>query len=122
MAEGGRLRIGELSRRVGVSPELLRAWETRYGLVDPERTPGGLRLYSEEDERRVREMRRQIAAGLSAAEAARVALRAPAAPVSVEAAPAAISTALSPRSTSPLPRRRWIARSNRSTSRPRSRR
>src|SRR5438270_611871 len=24
-----RVRIGELSRRVGVSPELLRAWETR---------------------------------------------------------------------------------------------
>lgn len=84
MAEDGRLRIGEFSRRVGVSPELLRAWETRYGLVDPERTPGGLRLYSEEDERRVREMRRQIAAGLSAAEAARVALRAWAAPGSVE--------------------------------------
>lgn len=74
MADGGRLRIGELSRRVGVSPELLRAWETRYGLVDPERTSGGLRLYSSEDERRVREMRRQIATGLSAAEAARVAL------------------------------------------------
>jgi len=74
MEDGGRLRIGELSRRVGVSPELLRAWETRYGLVDPERTSGGLRLYSGEDERRVREMRRQIATGLSAAEAARVAL------------------------------------------------
>ena len=67
-----------------MSPELLRAWETRYGLVNPERTPGGLRLYSKEDERRVRAMRRQIAAGLSAAEAARVALRAPGAPVSVE--------------------------------------
>ena len=40
MADGGRLRIGELSKRVGVSPELLRAWETRYGLVDPERTAG----------------------------------------------------------------------------------
>ena len=84
MAEGGRLRIGELSKRLGVSPELLRAWETRYGLVAPERTPGGLRLYSEEDERRVREMRRQIAAGLSAAEAARVALGTRVAPVSVQ--------------------------------------
>ncbi len=84
MAHGGRLRIGELSRRVGVTPELLRAWETRYGLVEPERTPGGLRLYSTEDERRVREMRRQISAGLSAAEAARVALRASPAPVTVE--------------------------------------
>jgi len=84
VAEGGRLRIGELSKRLGVSPELLRAWETRYGLVAPERTPGGLRLYSKEDERRVREMRRQIAAGLSAAEAARVALGNRVASVSVQ--------------------------------------
>ncbi len=73
MAETGRLRIGELSRRVGESPELLRAWETRYGLVTPERTPGGLRLYSEQDERRVRAMRQHINAGLSASEAARLA-------------------------------------------------
>ena len=81
MAQDVRLRIGELSRRVGVSPELLRAWETRYGLIDPERTAGGLRLYSGEDERRVREMQRQIAAGLSAAEAARLALRVSGEPV-----------------------------------------
>ena len=94
MAEGERLRIGELSRRVGVSPELLRAWETRYGLVDPERTAGGLRLYSQEDERRVREMRAQIAAGLSAAEAAEVALRAPGGPVSAERLRAELDSAL----------------------------
>ncbi len=83
MDGGGRLRIGELSRRVGVSPELLRAWESRYGLVRPQRTEGGLRLYSEDDERRVRLMKDQMAAGLSASEAARVAKRdeAPAAPV-----------------------------------------
>ena len=73
MAEHGRLRIGELSRRVDVSPELLRAWESRYGLVRPERTAGGLRLYSDEDERRVREMKRQLDRGLAAAEAARLA-------------------------------------------------
>jgi DNA-binding transcriptional MerR regulator len=73
MAETGRLRIGELSRRVGESPELLRAWETRYGLVKPDRTAGGLRLYSEQDERRVRVMRHHINAGLSASEAARLA-------------------------------------------------
>lgn len=76
MAERGRLRIGELSRRVGESPELLRAWEARYGLVTPERTAGGLRLYSEQDERRVRVMRHHIDAGLSASEAARLAKRA----------------------------------------------
>lgn len=73
MNASGRLRIGELSKRVGESPELLRAWESRYGLVDPERTAGGLRLYSEGDERRVRAMRRHIDAGLSASEAARLA-------------------------------------------------
>ena len=56
-----------------MSPEVLRAWETRYGLVRPERTKGGLRLFSEEDERRVHVMRKNIAAGLSAAEAARLA-------------------------------------------------
>ena len=31
----GLLRIGELSRRSGVSPELLRAWERRYQLLRP---------------------------------------------------------------------------------------
>jgi MerR family transcriptional regulator, light-induced transcriptional regulator len=66
------LRIGELSRRVGVSPELLRAWERRYGLLRPARTAGGLRLYSAEDERRVRAMQAHVAGGLSAAEAARL--------------------------------------------------
>jgi MerR family transcriptional regulator, light-induced transcriptional regulator len=73
MSESGRLRIGELSRRVGESPELLRAWELRYGLVAPERSAGGLRLYSEKDERRVRVMRHHINMGLSASEAARLA-------------------------------------------------
>ncbi|HET8821724.1 MAG TPA: MerR family transcriptional regulator [Thermoleophilaceae bacterium] len=67
------LRIGELSRRVGVSPELLRAWERRYGLLHPVRTKGGLRLYSAEDERRVRAMQAHLDGGLSAAEAARLA-------------------------------------------------
>lgn len=74
-----RLRIGELARRVGVAPELLRAWESRYGLLSPERSPGGFRLYSGDDERRVRRMQRHLAEGLSAAEAARLALGAEAA-------------------------------------------
>jgi MerR family transcriptional regulator, light-induced transcriptional regulator len=67
------LRIGELSRRSGVSPELLRAWERRYGLVRPVRSPGGLRLYSLDDVERVRTMRRHLDAGVAAAEAASLA-------------------------------------------------
>lgn len=73
MAEAGVLRIGELSRRSGVSPELLRAWERRYGLLAPQRSDGGLRLYSELDVERVRTMQRHLAEGLAAAEAARLA-------------------------------------------------
>ena len=75
MSEGGLLRIGELSRRSGVSPELLRAWERRYGLLRPTRSPGGLRLYSADDLGRVREMQQHLAGGLAAAEAAALAAR-----------------------------------------------
>jgi MerR family transcriptional regulator, light-induced transcriptional regulator len=73
---GGGHRIGEFARRVGVTPELLRAWEQRYGLLRPVRTPGGFRLYGEEDAERVARMRRALDEGLSAAEAARMALEA----------------------------------------------
>lgn len=68
------VRIGELARRVRVSPHLLRAWETRYGLLRPHRSAGGFRLYTAADEERVRRMQSHLAEGLSAAEAARVAL------------------------------------------------
>ena len=44
------LRIGELSRRLGVSDYALRAWESRYGLLQPVRSAGGFRLYSQADE------------------------------------------------------------------------
>ena len=74
MAESAHLRIGALSRRVGVSPELLRAWEQRYGLLQPVRSAGGFRLYSTADEERVRSMRRHLDGGVSAAQAARLAL------------------------------------------------
>ena len=67
------LRIGELSRRSGVSPELLRAWERRYGLLDPVRSSGGLRLYSLDQLARVRRMQGNLAQGLAAAEAAALA-------------------------------------------------
>jgi len=76
MASSGEiLRIGELSRRVGASPELLRAWERRYGLLRPERSAGGLRLYSPADVERVSLMQRHLAAGMAAAEAAALARR-----------------------------------------------
>jgi methanogenic corrinoid protein MtbC1 len=58
-----------------VSAELLRAWEQRYGLLRPERSAGGFRLYSGDDESRVRRMTALIASGVSASEAAARATR-----------------------------------------------
>jgi DNA-binding transcriptional MerR regulator len=74
------LRIGELSRRLGVSDHVLRAWESRYGLLQPVRSPGGFRLYSQADESRVRQMQAYLAEGLSAAEAASAVLGGPGGP------------------------------------------
>jgi MerR family transcriptional regulator, light-induced transcriptional regulator len=77
--EPGHLRIGELARRTGTSPELLRAWERRYGLLRPARSQGGFRLYTAADEARIRRMRDHLARGVAAAEAARLATDAEAA-------------------------------------------
>jgi DNA-binding transcriptional MerR regulator len=58
------MRIGELSRRTGVSIRLLRYYE-QQGLLTPAREPGGYRVYREEDGERVRRIRLLLAAGLS---------------------------------------------------------
>jgi DNA-binding transcriptional MerR regulator len=79
----GSLRIGELSRRTGVAETTLRAWERRYGLLRPERSAGGFRLYGDDDVARVRAMQGHLDRGLAASEAARAAQAVPgsAAPV-----------------------------------------
>jgi DNA-binding transcriptional MerR regulator/methylmalonyl-CoA mutase cobalamin-binding subunit len=65
-----QFRIGQLAARTGVGPERLRKWEARYGLLAPDRSNGGFRIYSPEDEQRVRLMQRHLARGYAAAEAA----------------------------------------------------
>jgi methanogenic corrinoid protein MtbC1 len=57
-----------------VSDHVLRAWESRYGLLRPARSSGGFRLYSADDETRVLRMQAHLAGGLSAAVAARATL------------------------------------------------
>jgi methanogenic corrinoid protein MtbC1 len=69
------LRVGELAGRIGVAPETLRAWERRYGVLHPSRTPGGYRVYGPEDEARARRMVALIGDGWSAARAARTIAR-----------------------------------------------
>lgn len=69
------IRIGELSRRTGVPVDSLRAWERRYGLVNPVRSAGRYRLYSPADVERVKAMRSLLEEGIAAAEAAALARR-----------------------------------------------
>lgn len=48
--------IGTVSEQTGVNTVTLRAWERRYGLLKPQRTPKGHRLYSMEDVERVKKV------------------------------------------------------------------
>src|SRR5689334_3536733 len=74
MSAAAYLQIGELASRVGVNAPVLRAWEQRYGVVSPVRSPSGTRLYSAADEQRLRRMVDLMAAGATAREAARIVL------------------------------------------------
>jgi len=45
--------IRTVSALTGVNPVTLRAWERRYGLIKPKRTPKGHRLYADADIQRI---------------------------------------------------------------------
>lgn len=49
--------------RTGIGPDLLRAWERRYGAVAPGRTPGSHRLYSDADIHRLNMLREALEGG-----------------------------------------------------------
>lgn len=51
------------ARLTGLSPEVLRAWERRYGAVDPLRTSGGTRRYRASDLERLRLLKAAVDAG-----------------------------------------------------------
>lgn len=57
--------IGEVAERCGVNPVTLRAWQRRYGLLKPQRTEGGHRLFDEEDIQRIEEIKTWIKKGTS---------------------------------------------------------
>jgi DNA-binding transcriptional MerR regulator/methylmalonyl-CoA mutase cobalamin-binding subunit len=62
--------IREAADRAGMTSELLRAWERRYGIVTPRRTPAGYRLYDEPAIARVRAMRSLVDEGWTPSAAA----------------------------------------------------
>lgn len=57
--------IREISRVTGVNTVTLRAWERRYGLLVPQRTSKGHRLYSRSDIDRVKEIQLWLGRGLA---------------------------------------------------------
>ncbi len=66
----GRHPIGVVVRRTGLKPDLIRAWERRYGAVEPSRSPTGRRLYSDLDIERLALLRLAVQAGRGISHAA----------------------------------------------------
>ena len=63
-------RIHTVAEMTGVNPVTLRAWERRYGVPQPIRTPSAYRLYSDHDVQQIRRMLQLSESGLAASEAA----------------------------------------------------
>ena len=55
--------IGVVAERTGLTPDVLRVWEKRYGVVEPKRSPGGQRLYSDADIDRLQLLHRATRGG-----------------------------------------------------------
>lgn len=61
----GLYPIRTVSALTGVNPVTLRAWERRYGLIEPQRTPKGHRLYTEADIERIHRILELLDQGIS---------------------------------------------------------
>lgn len=61
--EAARHPMAVVVARTGLTPDALRVWERRYGVVAPARGPGGHRLYSDADVARLRLLREATSAG-----------------------------------------------------------
>lgn len=64
--------IGRVTKLTGLSIDVVRVWERRYGAVRPVRSAGGTRLYSDADVRRLRRLRQAVDGGHSISQAARL--------------------------------------------------
>ncbi len=62
-------RIKRVAHLTGINPSTLRAWERRYGLVAPDRTGSGYRLYSDEDVAMLSRIKTLVDEGLTIGEA-----------------------------------------------------
>lgn len=64
--------IREVSRITGINPVTLRAWERRYGLIQPTRTESGHRLYSQADIDEVRSILGWIERGVAVSKVGKI--------------------------------------------------
>src|SRR4051794_32783934 len=62
---GARHPIAVVAERTGLSQDVLRVWERRYGAVHPVRSPSGQRLYRDADVERLRLLNAATQAGRS---------------------------------------------------------
>ncbi|HEY7769059.1 MerR family transcriptional regulator [Longimicrobium sp.] len=62
-------RIKRVAHLTGINPATLRAWERRYGLVAPDRTGSGYRLYTDEDVAMLSRIKALVDEGLTIGEA-----------------------------------------------------
>ncbi|MFO2462382.1 MerR family transcriptional regulator [Pseudomonas sp. 15FMM2] len=67
--------IREVARLTGVNPVTLRAWERRYGLIQPVRTESGHRLYSRKDVETVHQILGWIERGVAVSKVGRILAR-----------------------------------------------
>jgi DNA-binding transcriptional MerR regulator len=64
--------IGAVAQMLSMSPATLRSWEDRYGLVVPQRSAGGHRLYSRDQVEQLRFVNARLAEGMHASDAHRL--------------------------------------------------
>lgn len=67
-----KYRIGWVSRLTGLSADVVRVWERRYGAISPQRSDGGSRLYSDADIARLRRLRQAVEMGHAIGQVARL--------------------------------------------------
>lgn len=75
VAETGGLKIGAVARLTGLSVHTLRKWEDRYSAVSPKRRPGGERVYTRTDLKRLALIKGLAQAGMPLAEVASLPLQ-----------------------------------------------
>ena len=71
-SQAGKYLIGAVTRLTGLSADVVRVWERRYGAIRPQRSAAGTRLYSDADIARLRRLRQAVEKGHTISQAARL--------------------------------------------------